>query len=215
MLGEKLIGYTNYKFVLFDGETEGLNTLFNRPWQIAWMTGDKFNDYKFFNRFPHWFDLKVSKGAAYVTGFDMQDYLSKATDAKEVFKEFLEYILDEKYWLIGHNIIPFDSGWLVTFANQLGFNISYKDFQYRMIDTFALARALKIGISYSPSEDPKELFAWQVRALEHPERPRGLTLEGLAKEFEIDISGGKLHDAEHDIKINAKIARELIKRVKI
>lgn len=214
MLGEKLIGYTNYKFILFDMETEGLNTLFNRPFQIAWLFGDKYKEWGFQNRFPLWEDLSPSRGAAAVTKFNMTDYLRVAEDRKKVFKDFIEVVMDEDYYLAGHNIIMFDSNLIVTFANQLGIKISFKDFQYRMIDTFALVRALRIGIPYRPKDD-KHLFSWQMKVLNHPERPRGITLEALAKEFGFSENDDKFHDAEYDIQQNAKILRELIKRNKI
>ena len=55
------------RYVIFDTETEGLNLIKSRPWQVAWIIaeGDKIisrND-----RFIHWPNLNVSEGAAKVT----------------------------------------------------------------------------------------------------------------------------------------------------
>ena len=62
------------RYVIFDTETEGLNLIKSRPWQVAWIIaqGDKIisrND-----RFIHWPNLNVSEGAAKVTGFSMKEY---------------------------------------------------------------------------------------------------------------------------------------------
>ena len=57
------------RYVVFDTETEGLNLVTSRPWQIAWLVveGEKIIDKRDF--FIHWPNLNVSEGAARVTGF--------------------------------------------------------------------------------------------------------------------------------------------------
>ena len=62
------------RYIVFDTETEGLNLITSRPWQVAWLVveGDKIvarND-----RFIHWPNINVSEGAAKVTGFSMKEY---------------------------------------------------------------------------------------------------------------------------------------------
>ena len=61
------------RYIVFDTETEGLNLITSRPWQVAWLVveGDKIvarND-----RFIHWPNINVSEGAAKVTGFSMKE----------------------------------------------------------------------------------------------------------------------------------------------
>ena len=59
----------NQRYVIFDTETEGLNLIKSRPWQIAWILAEGDKIIAKADRFIHWPNLNVSEGAAKVTGF--------------------------------------------------------------------------------------------------------------------------------------------------
>ena len=80
----------NQKYVIFDTETEGLNLVTSKPWQLAWIEAEGKKITKKQNRFLMWDDLNVSEDAAKITGFDKKDYLSKAEHPAVVFKEFMD-----------------------------------------------------------------------------------------------------------------------------
>ena len=78
---EELLRY-NFKqrYVVFDTETEGLNLITSKPWQIAWIECEGKKVVKKHNRFIKWDNLNVSPEAARVTGFNRNHYESVAED---------------------------------------------------------------------------------------------------------------------------------------
>ena len=77
----------NQKYVVIDCETEGLNLINSRPWQVSWFTAkgkfiEKKND-----RFLEWPNLKVSEGAARITGFDINKHRRVQEDPKNVLND--------------------------------------------------------------------------------------------------------------------------------
>ena len=75
----------NQKYIVFDTETEGLNLIKSRPWQIAWLVvkGDQIQERH--DKFIHWPNINVSEGAAKVTGFSEKKYYSKALAPNQVW----------------------------------------------------------------------------------------------------------------------------------
>ena len=86
---EELLRY-NFKqrYIVFDTETEGLNLITSKPWQVAWIECEGKKVVKKHNRFIKWDNLNVSPEAARVTGFDRDHYESVAEDPKTVWKDF-------------------------------------------------------------------------------------------------------------------------------
>ena len=87
---EELLRY-NFKqrYIVFDTETEGLNLITSKPWQVAWIECEA-KVVKKHNRFIKWDNLNVSPEAARVTGFDRDHYESVAEDPKpygRIFKK--------------------------------------------------------------------------------------------------------------------------------
>ena len=64
----------NQRYVVFDTETEGLNLIKSRPWQVAWLIAEGDKIISRTDRFIHWPNLNVSEGAARVTGFSKKEY---------------------------------------------------------------------------------------------------------------------------------------------
>lgn len=212
MLGDKHICFSDYNFVLIDVETCSLNTIVTQPWQVAWIQGDKKKNNEMVNKFPHWPGLKVSKGAAAITGFNMNDYLDKSEDPKPIFEDLCGLLKGDDL-IVGHNFFSFDSQVLVSTCRRLGIGLKFSDFQYRVIDTLALARAYKSGIPYS-GKTPEDLFLWQIKVLNMKDRPRGCGLEAIARELGVNTIGN-FHDALFDIKVNAEVFRKLMYELKI
>ena len=52
------------KYLVFDTETEGLNLITSRPWQVAWLIVEGGEILEKHDMFLDWPDLNVSEGAA-------------------------------------------------------------------------------------------------------------------------------------------------------
>ena len=121
----------NQKYLILDTETEGLNLLHSRPWQIAWIeaVGKKIISRQ--ERYIYWHDLKMSEGAAKITGFDYGKYRDLAQDPREVWDEFCPLLdnhlekTDKK--IIGQNILGFDVYMLNSWQRAMGLNSNFKN----------------------------------------------------------------------------------------
>ena len=192
------------KYIIFDTETEGLNLVSSKPWQLAWIeaTGKKITKKQ--NRFLMWDDLNVSEGAAKITGFNKKDYLSKAEDPAVVLKEFMDLISQNDVIVVGQNILGYDLYMLGVIARNLNIKIDYS-FAKRCFDTKAIATAIAKD-NKNPSK--QDFLSWQLRYLNYRERGLKTSQKFLLQHYEIDFDEKKLHDALYDIEMNFKVFRK-------
>jgi DNA polymerase III epsilon subunit-like protein len=189
------------KYIIFDTETEGLNLVTSKPWQLAWIeaTGKKITKKQ--NRFLKWDDLNVSEDAARVTGFNYDSYLSKAEDPAIVYKEFMELISQDDVIIVGQNLLGYDVYILGVIARELGIDIDYS-FVSRIFDTKAMATAIAKG---SKTPDKDDFMSWQIKWLHYRERGLKTNQKFLLQHYDIDFDEKKLHDALYDIEKNFEI----------
>jgi len=189
------------KYVIFDTETEGLNLVTSKPWQLAWIeaTGKKITKKQ--NRFLKWDDLNVSEDAAKVTGFDKKEYESKAEDPAVVFKEFMGLISQDDVIVVGQNILGYDLYMLGVIARNLNIIMDYS-FINNCFDTKAIATALAKG---NKTPDKDDFIGWQIKWLHYRERGLKTNQKFLLQHYEIDFNEAKLHDALYDIEKNFEI----------
>lgn len=189
------------KYVIFDTETEGLNLVSSKPWQIAWIeaTGKKITKKQ--NRFLMWDDLNVSEEAAKVTGFNYNSYAKQAEDPLVVYKEFMELISQDDIIIVGQNLLGYDIYILGVIARKLGIDIDYS-FVERIFDTKAIATALAKG---NKTPDKDDFIAWQVKWLHYRERGLRTNQKRLLEHYGIEFDEKKLHDALYDIEKNFEI----------
>ena len=188
----------NQKYVIFDTETEGLNLVTSKPWQLAWIEAEGKKITKKQNRFLMWDDLNVSEDAAKITGFDKKDYLSKAEDPAVVFKEFMDLISQDDVIVVGQNILGYDLYILGVIARNLNVKIDYS-FAKRCFDTKAIATAIAKD---NKNPDKEDFLAWQLRYLHYRERGLKTNQKFLLQYYDIDFDEKKLHDALYDIEKN-------------
>ena len=191
------------RYVIFDTETEGLNLIKSRPWQVAWIIaqGDKIisrND-----RFIHWPNLNVSEGAAKVTGFSMKEYKKKCVAPNKVWDEFSEVLFDDRNLIIGQNLLGFDVYMVDVWRRQMARTLD-QDYINRIIDTKALATAIAKEIPYND----ENFINWQYRLLNYKERGLKTSQAFLLKKYNIPHDPKKLHDAMYDIEMNFKIFKK-------
>jgi len=189
------------KYIIFDTETEGLNLVSSKPWQLAWIEATGKKIIKKQNRFLRWDDLNVSDDAARITGFNKQDYISKAEDPEKVYKEFMDLIMDEDVIIVGQNILGYDIYMLGVIARNLGVEIDYS-FISRILDTKVIATALGKG---NKTPDKDDMLTWQLRYLNYRERGLKTNQKFLLQHYEIPFDENQLHDALYDIEKNFEI----------
>ena len=201
----------NQKYVIFDTETEGLNLVTSKPWQLAWIEAEGKKITKKQNRFLMWDDLNVSEDAAKITGFDKKDYLSKAEDPAVVFKEFMDLISQDDVIVVGQNILGYDLYILGVIARNLNVKIDYS-FAKRCFDTKAIATAIAKD---NKNPDKEDFLAWQLRYLHYREKGLKTNQKFLLQYYDIDFDEKKLHDALYDIEKNFEIFQKQIWELEI
>ena len=191
------------RYVVFDTETEGLNLVTSRPWQVAWLLvqGDKIIDKRDF--FIHWPNLNVSEGAARVTGFSYNDYAKKSVPPNVVWEKFSEDLYDKNNLIVGQNLLGFDVYMVNVWRKLMGMDADYS-YVDRIIDTKSLATA----IAKDMPVEKDNFINWQYRLLNHKERGLRTSQATLLKKSNIDHDPKRLHDALYDIEMNFKIFRK-------
>jgi len=210
--------------MIYDGESDGLNLVSVKCWQLAWAlaTGNRITD--IFNRFIYWPDLEVSEGAARVTGFDVGYYQSigkknktyrvkgkifKAEEPSVVLNDFIKGVGDPERLIIGQNLLGFDVFLIASLQKWMG---QKPDYSYisRIYDTHVLGKAYKEGLQKPTSGD---FLAWQYK-IKHDKtlKAKSSQLYQL-KNLGIEFDEAKLHDAITDVENTFKIFLELKKRM--
>ena len=95
------------KLVFIDFETFNVNLNFfsNRPWQVGMLKVEDGAIKDSFDEMLRWdSDLKISKEAARITGYNQFVFDKKARPEKEVFQTVYDW-LDDSDYIVGHNIV--------------------------------------------------------------------------------------------------------------
>ena len=200
----------NQKYIVIDTETEGLNLIKSRPWQVSWFTAkgkfiEKKND-----RFLKWPDFKISDGAARVTQFDYSKYSRVAEDPKKVLNDLWQVMSDKSYIIIGQNFLGFDAYVLNTLRKECGLESDYS-YIPRVIDTRSLAMAIGTGVKDLEKGD----ILSQYRFLNYRDKKIKASQVSLLKQYNIDHDPSKLHDGLYDIEMTFKIFWQQIQEVNI
>jgi DNA polymerase III epsilon subunit-like protein len=198
------------KYLIMDFETEGLNLVKSRPWQIAWIVAEGKNIISKNDRFIKWDDLKVSEGAAKITGFTEQEYKRRAEDPKKVWADFSKYLFDPEYIIIGQNLLGFDVYMLNVWMKGIGMNTDYS-YVDRIIDTKSIATAIFKNIL----PEKNNFSSWQYKLLNHKEKGLKTSQLTLLKHYGIPHDPSKLHDALYDIEMNFQIFLKQIYDIEI
>lgn len=211
MIGSNLLRYKeNQIYIAKDWETEGLNLVHSRPWQLSYIV---FTLKEIIDRKTYyiWFDdLKISDDAKRITNFNYEEYKKKAVDPKEVIVNLDKYVYDPNIISLSHNLFHFDSHIHQIIRKITGFP---KDYSYllRAIDTLALSKAYKKSIKI----EDQNLCIFQYRMLSIVEKTLKTKLSTMAKEFHISIDESKLHDASVDTEILVELFKKLIWMIEI
>lgn len=203
MNGELLRFDKRQKYLVLDTETEGLNLISSKPWQVAWIVaqGDKVlekHDY-----YIKWNNLKISEEAANITGFSQEDYERRAAPNHEAWEKFASYLYDPQYKIVGQNLLGFDV-YMINVWRRLRHLPPDYSFVNRIIDTKSLATAIAKSIPI----DKANFLAWQYRMLNFREKGLKTSQITLLRKYSIPFDEKRLHDALYDIEMNYKIFRK-------
>lgn len=191
------------RYLIFDTETEGLNLINSRPWQVAWILAEGDKILEKHDLYIRWEDLNISDEAAKITGFSKQAYDRRSLDPKEVFQKFSKYLEDENNLIIGQNLLGFDVYMVNIWRKEIGLPSDYS-FINRIIDTKSIATAIAKEIPVQK----ENLLSWQYRLLNHKERGLKTSQATLLKKYDIPHDPKRLHDAMYDIEMNFRIFRK-------
>ena len=193
----------NQRYVVFDTETEGLNLIKSRPWQVAWLIAEGDKIISRTDRFIHWPNLNVSEGAARVTGFSKKEYEKNSRAPNQVWEEFSEVLFDDRNLIVGQNLLGFDVYMVDVWRRQMARDLN-QEYVSRIIDTKALATAIAKDIKYTDGD----FINWQYKLLHYRERGLKTSQGFLLKHYGIDHDPKRLHDALYDIEMNFKIFKK-------
>ena len=194
------------KYVMWDVETCHLNCLQdNLPWSLGYILYQNGKILESHNHYIKWDNLNISKDAARITRFDMEEYKRKAEDPIKVLDKFESY-LNNKDLICGfHNGYNFDIYVLKIWREKLG---RKNDYSYldRTIDTNSIARAIKKGVKQIKPEERKMMM---FRFGNYIEKGLKTNLTALGKELQIVANYDNLHEAGADVILTAKVFDKL------
>lgn len=195
------------KFIVFDYETCNLNLVSdsNKPWQLAFLVCSNHSIEKKYNFLLKWDNLNISDEAKKITGFNYNVYEKKSVCPKEVLTTFNQYLYNENYYIVGHNILNFDIYIHNIHQRLCGLNSNYS-YLSRCIDTNCLAKALALDIEFNESN----VLYWQMKLASLRAKGVKTNLMSLCDKYKIDFDPSKLHDALYDIEKNFEVFKKLI-----
>lgn len=213
---EDLLRFDQQKtYALIDFETYNLclNFCQNRPWQlgIILVRGDNIIESK--DLIINWTketDLEISAEAARITRYDHKKVLEKGISPKEAW-EIAEPYLNNADFIMGHNILNFDTYLLKGYAEYL--NRPWKHYIPKMIDTRSLIQGVKLGIPFNREKD--NLIEYQYRMSNKVVKGVKTNLTAVAKEYSIEHDYAMLHDALCDLALNLKVWQKLKFQIEI
>lgn len=191
------------KYLVFDTETEGLNLIKSRPWQVAWLVVEGDRILEKHDMFLDWPNLDVSAGAAKITGFTTKEYNKRKENPRKVWEKFSKHLYDENTFIVGQNLLGFDVYMVNIWRELMKLEADYS-YVERIIDT----RALAVAIAKDIPVDKDDFISWQYRLINHRERKLKTSQAFLLKKYNIDHDPKRLHDALYDIEMNFKVFRK-------
>jgi DNA polymerase III epsilon subunit-like protein len=194
--------------VCYDFETENLNLALCRPWQLAYLIAENGKVKKRRNLHIDIHDLKISDGAAKVTGFSWEKYNREKIPANDVIDIIEQDFINSDSILTGHNVLGYDVYIMKNLYEYAGRELDFDSFIFRTIDTLCLARGLHYMVDV-PSE-PVERLAFMYKMLHRRDKSFKGSLGVVAKNNGIDFDPTKLHDAMYDVELNYKVYDRLV-----
>jgi hypothetical protein len=215
MIGEELIRYDKTReYVFFDCESCNLNLAApeNLPWQWGWKHCTLERTISEGSFLVKWPNLRVSKGAARITGFYQPKVDQYGITPEEGLERIESLLSDPKVTLVAHNALNFDIYLHQIHRRALGLS---EDYSYlgRLIDSNAIAKAWKLGVKIP--KDSIEFLAFQYKMAGYFEKGLKTSILSLCSELEVPYDPSLAHDALYDVQLLEKIWKKLIWKVEL
>lgn len=211
---DNLLRFNNkQKYLVFDTETEGLNLVWHRPYQLSWIIAEGKNEISRHDYYLWFPDLKMSEAAARVTGFNWDTYKSKAVEPHLAYDKFKEMLYDPSVIPVCQNLFNFDCYIIKDLQRILGETIDYSYIK-RSVDTKAVATAMMKGLKFDPNLG-NDFLAWQYSMASIVEKGVKTGQETLLKHFEIPYEKERLHEALYDVQMLFEIFKKLIWTIEV
>lgn len=194
------------KFCIFDTETESLNLVLSRPYELAYSIMENGEITESHQRFIWWDDLKMSADAARITRFNYESYKEKAEDPYVVYEDFFKLLSDENIYFVSQNGLKFDAYMIKTWFEEIGKWNGYGDWINRMIDINPIFKAYQKKVQFSDDELMLNQYAWANM------REKGLksNLTFMCKSFNIEVDEKRTHEGFYDIYLTGECLKQLI-----
>lgn len=212
MIGSSLLRYKKeQKYLLFDFESEGLNLLRSRPWQLSYAICT-INEIESINvRHFMWPNLKVAAEAAQITRFNMTEHLKLAEPPELILSDFDNLLYNPNYIPVAQNGLGFDIYihrlWRLLCGQKT-------DWSYlpRFIDTMCLSKAYR-----KPFAQTGNRLIWQYKLLNEkiPKTFGGVSLGAMCRAFDLEYDINKAHDARWDVKYMHSLLNKLLWSIEI
>jgi DNA polymerase III epsilon subunit-like protein len=191
------------KYLWCDVETENLclHQSFNVPWQIGMILVEGLTIKESHNIYIKWPNIRMSKDAARITGYD-QKVIDKKGIAPEEALDIFEKQYNNSDVFAGHNILGFDIFVVEGWRKLLGKPATPIASEKEIIDTLCLAKAIHKDIKKPDNITP---LIFQIKMLNERVKGSKLKLSDLAKKYDIEMDEAKLHDADYDLQLNIQI----------
>lgn len=181
------------KYFVFDTETNGLNLITVKPWQMSGILYHGKEQKKVIDLYIDWPDLNLSDEIKRLTRFDQEKYDRLKMSKEKAWEIFSPYIFDPSITLVGQNLLGYDVYVLASLQRYLG---QKPDFSYlpRIYDTRPLAKAFR----HSLRKPKSDLLFWQYKILHDRSLKGSVSQTNILKLLGIDFDEHMLHEAIYD-----------------
>jgi DNA polymerase III epsilon subunit-like protein len=196
------------KYIVLDCETESLNLVGAKPFQLSWVVADNERVIESHDEYIYFKDLKMSAEAEKITKFDWQVYKSKASDPVEIYQKFSKYLFDPSYILVCQNFLNFDCYMIKNLQKLTGHAVDYS-YLSRVVDTKVIFIAMQKEIKYDPSIS---FLKWQYKVNSLIEKGMRSSQEYMLNYFEIPFDKNRLHEALYDVTMLYEIFKKMLRQ---
>lgn len=211
MLYDNVFFKHGQRFVFLDTETESLNLVNARPFEVSWIVADRKDTISQNDLYVYFKDLNMSADAAKITKFDSLKYKISSISPEDVYKKLSIDLFDPQNIIVGQNILNFDCYIIKNLQRITGNKVDYS-YLKRTIDTKCLFIALQKGIKYNP-ETP--FLDWQYKVGSIAEKGLKSSQQTMLTYFDIPHDKDKLHNALYDIQMLSEIFKNLLQRIEV
>lgn len=199
----------NQKYLTTDCETNSLNLVDVKPWEIAWNLAEGSKITYQCSEYIDWPDLEISDQIVKLTGFNRGEYNRRKKPLEAVWEKFKKDLYDPERIVIGQNLLGYDVFCFASIQKYLG---EKPDYSYlpRIWDTRALGKCYKEGLSIPTSGD---FLSWQYKIIHDRSLKAKASQLYQLKNLGIEFDESRLHSGSYDVECTFKIFLELKKRM--